>query len=1479
MSKLTRQTGQAALEYLILLTVAAVVVFIAVKPSATNSLLNRSQTSTEGYYNIVTEVIMGKNPDPIDGGWCRPAKPNGECECACPAPAFGGRYCVTDGECRSAAPGSIQYCGDGICTHGLETGQPGNPGGLLTCFEDCAYQNDCSACGDLIPSATCGIPCPITRCNPSQVCMTSDCGPSCPGFRQECRENPLLCTSTCRCPSTSLQPVGAACGGTCGPYTLGPNERCFRYNVAQCTGTCSQYELYVGRVSGGCNNCVNGVKDGTEVAIDCGGNCQSCCGNSTIDPGEQCDTGNRFNDPTCSSDCQLYANCIPSMAFPCPRVAGSNYCCGQTTFGNNGGNFCRIPQRCDPGETEANCAEDCSTCIPNGNCVSTDGTYTCGGTTTGVSENCPTVACTIPQRCDPTENCQTCPEDCPRGACVADATYVCGGPTPEGHYINCPSVDCSLPQMCDAPAENCTTCPGDCGTCLCTGTTPPGSIPCPNAETNVTVATPKVLVGSCGSAKCEFTCGPGYAYINGACVCQTGTCDGACLPMIINSGAACGNQPMTLPGVRHGDVSRVACPGGPCIGEKWTLCFNSQFIGGIHGACGPEACPATSAPHAFCGTATWPASPVGDIALGTCGELCAPTGITQRNCWAGGVWSGGYAYSTTGPTACVLLPRPSCTAQSYTSPCGIVDIPNLVSGQTYTTSCPTGGSGCYGGTISAACVDGTVSIHNNCHTCGDHIIQTGEVCDGGTVACTTPETGYKTCRSDCKGYEACIPFGCEEMTFNVSTCGSVTLPESDDGDALSLSCPTGCSGAVTARCSGKDFINVTSTCTPDPCPDTIVDTECGRVTLVRKNSGETSSADCPSGCPGGVSALCGNGNFGTLSGACSIDACPATPMATPCGAVTMPAIGGRQTQSVQCPTGCTGTLLATCNNGAFTGNSNSCVPAPCTATTLFTACGDTTLPATPHGSSIGPACPGGCGGTINATCDSGRFCIGGVCAASGGFINNDTVCTHDCEGFDYGFDAPNTCPLITIPTTPNNGSRIVACGTGCAGSITASCSGGEFTMSGTCTEAPCPGETVTPPAPGDVCPLWFAGDPNNTSRTVQCSTVGCTGSVTGTCLRGRYRDFTGGCVPCNPNGTCAGPETITNCPADCGCNANGTCQSARQETAGNCPADCGCNNNNICESARQETNACTGDCGCNNNGTCQAQRGETTANCVADCPPPAVCPNGICEPGETAATCVADCHCGNGFCEGTYSESDGNCPADCGCPNGRCDWYEDLLSCAADCPAGCNNNGYCNTQSENQTSCPSDCYSCNNDGRCEAGSGETAGTCAADCACTAGSTTNSGGKEVWAAGSESVCRPGPTAANNPPFGQLSDYYCASAGGVNLDCGGTCGSVTCSANTFCNVSTDRNVWCNDNGGMVCQSDPSRCNCGDGLCTLNEQANCAGDCAGDAYGPFNTGSPADTCDGNTSASFTCPAGVSRVCVDNNGLNQWRNVTCRP
>ncbi len=101
--------GQSAVEYLLLLAVAAAVVMISFRQ---DGVLGKTQATSNEYFTSVTRVIMGENPTPIDGGWCgidnQPLASSHEVcpknlpcgmeviyrKCACPEPAFGGKHCM-----------------------------------------------------------------------------------------------------------------------------------------------------------------------------------------------------------------------------------------------------------------------------------------------------------------------------------------------------------------------------------------------------------------------------------------------------------------------------------------------------------------------------------------------------------------------------------------------------------------------------------------------------------------------------------------------------------------------------------------------------------------------------------------------------------------------------------------------------------------------------------------------------------------------------------------------------------------------------------------------------------------------------------------------------------------------------------------------------------------------------------------------------------------------------------------------------------------------------------------------------------------------------------------------------------------------------------------------------------------------------------------------------------------------------------------
>lgn len=89
--------AQSSMEYLLILTMVGVIVLASLR-----FLLPKVNTSSEGYFNSVTRVVLGEKPQPINGGWCEvQCPPQGGSggpsvmykTCECPAPAFGGAYC------------------------------------------------------------------------------------------------------------------------------------------------------------------------------------------------------------------------------------------------------------------------------------------------------------------------------------------------------------------------------------------------------------------------------------------------------------------------------------------------------------------------------------------------------------------------------------------------------------------------------------------------------------------------------------------------------------------------------------------------------------------------------------------------------------------------------------------------------------------------------------------------------------------------------------------------------------------------------------------------------------------------------------------------------------------------------------------------------------------------------------------------------------------------------------------------------------------------------------------------------------------------------------------------------------------------------------------------------------------------------------------------------------------------------------------
>lgn len=97
--------GQTAMEYLLLFGLVAFVVFLAFSP---NGFMTKVHDASSGYFDKVSNVIMGENPQPIPGGWCAWSGCDKDHRqyrtCECPAPAF----CATPDCAAEKCSGSSQ---------------------------------------------------------------------------------------------------------------------------------------------------------------------------------------------------------------------------------------------------------------------------------------------------------------------------------------------------------------------------------------------------------------------------------------------------------------------------------------------------------------------------------------------------------------------------------------------------------------------------------------------------------------------------------------------------------------------------------------------------------------------------------------------------------------------------------------------------------------------------------------------------------------------------------------------------------------------------------------------------------------------------------------------------------------------------------------------------------------------------------------------------------------------------------------------------------------------------------------------------------------------------------------------------------------------------------------------------------------------------------------------------------------------------
>jgi hypothetical protein len=281
------------------------------------------------------------------------------------------------------------------------------------------------------------------NCPPGrQACRGKCCpkGARCKHGKCHCRRGRKRCGKHC----VSLQSDAKNCG-SCG-NACGPGETCVE-------GTCTSPQA----------TCSDGVKNGAETDVDCGGpDCPGCQNGLDCSAGTDCASGFCQGGvcaqpaPTCSDGIKNEGETDVDCGGPnCPPCATGKACESGTdcVSGTCSGGICVCVLK-----TCADYPGQCGT-LPNG----------CGGSIV----------------CNPCTGVQTCNAGvcCTPKTCAADYAGQCGTGLTDGcgGTINCNI--CTVGQTCNAGVcctpKTCADYPGQCGTALSNGCS--GTINCANA--------------------------------------------------------------------------------------------------------------------------------------------------------------------------------------------------------------------------------------------------------------------------------------------------------------------------------------------------------------------------------------------------------------------------------------------------------------------------------------------------------------------------------------------------------------------------------------------------------------------------------------------------------------------------------------------------------------------------------------------------------------------------------------------------------------------------------------------------------------------------------------------------------------------------------------------------------------------------------------------------------------------------------------
>ncbi|MBK8170183.1 MAG: DUF4215 domain-containing protein [Sandaracinaceae bacterium] len=203
-----------------------------------------------------------------------------------------GDACCTDGTSSLEDSDCDTACGNGVL-EADELCDPGIVDGPGACPTSC---NDAIACtlDRLVTTSRCVVRCeheevldttPLDGCCPSGAtpAMDSDCSPT-------CGDGSITGSESC---DTALPSGAGACPSSCDDMDACTED--LLVSEATCSDACSHTVTREHRAGDSC------CSPGATYAIDT--DCASICGNSLIEPGEECDDGNRASTDGCDAAC------------------------------------------------------------------------------------------------------------------------------------------------------------------------------------------------------------------------------------------------------------------------------------------------------------------------------------------------------------------------------------------------------------------------------------------------------------------------------------------------------------------------------------------------------------------------------------------------------------------------------------------------------------------------------------------------------------------------------------------------------------------------------------------------------------------------------------------------------------------------------------------------------------------------------------------------------------------------------------------------------------------------------------------------------------------------------------------------------------------------------------------------------------------------------------------------------------------------